>query len=380
MKYMGSKRAMLKNGLGEAIEAEISHAVRFVDLFTGSGVVAWFAATRWPIPVVAGDLQFFAAALADAVIGRTSIAIDDPSLPRWIERARTIVEGHPTFLQATAIQDKLARKNKIATLAREGRILCKDQSCGAIQSAYGGYYFSPLQALWFDGLRKTLPRTPSERKLGLGALIQTASHCAASPGHTAQPFKPNDSAGPFLSEAWNRSVTETLFDRHKNLGALAALRVGTAFRTPALELAKTLKEGDLAFIDPPYSGVHYSRFYHVLETLSVGKALKVVGEGRYPAPSYRPRSEFSIASQSAPALEELFKVLGNRGVRGILTFPVGQASNGLSGQIVIDLASIFFKIKKMAVTSRFSTLGGNRILRAARSCSEEMILRLVPRG
>jgi adenine-specific DNA-methyltransferase len=180
--------------------------------------------------------------------------------------------------------------------------------------------------------------------------------------------------------AWKRSVTRTLFAKHTTVGALAAQRVGTALRMPAMELATTLKEGDLAFIDPPYSGVHYSRFYHVLETLSVGKRIKVSGEGRYPAPSYRPRSEFSIGSQSAGALEELFNTLATRGVRGILTFPAGQASNGLSGQIVTDLASIFFKIRKMAVTGRFSTLGGNRILRAARSRSEEMILRLIPRG
>ena len=64
MKYMGSKRWMLENGLGNILEQNIPHYRRFVDLFAGSGVVASYVAKRSRIPVVAYDLQEFSVVLA----------------------------------------------------------------------------------------------------------------------------------------------------------------------------------------------------------------------------------------------------------------------------------------------------------------------------
>lgn len=56
MKYMGSKRAMLENGLGELLGQEIQTANRFVDLFTGSAAVAAHVGCRFHLPVLAFDL------------------------------------------------------------------------------------------------------------------------------------------------------------------------------------------------------------------------------------------------------------------------------------------------------------------------------------
>ena len=47
-----------------------------------------------------------------------------------------------------------------------------------------------------------------------------------------------------------------------------ALQLGTVHTGDAIEfMENNAQDGDLIFIDPPYSGVHYSRFYHVLETI-----------------------------------------------------------------------------------------------------------------
>ena len=61
-----------------------------------------------------------------------------------------------------------------------------------------------------------------------------------------------------------------------------ASKKGSAVVADANATAKTLKAGDIAFIDPPYSGVQYSRFYHVLETVAKGECGVVSGTGRYP--------------------------------------------------------------------------------------------------
>ncbi len=378
MKYMGSKRSMLLNGLGEALEAACINSTRVVDLFTGSGAVAYHAAEKYDCVVIANDLQQYSAALANAVISRTEVTRANEWWPEWKATAKTKDEESELWTAATSLQKKLADLVP-AEAAEKARRLSERAPVGSICRAYGGHYFSPLQALWFDNLRANLPAEADRHAVALGALIQAASKCAASPGHTAQPFKANETAGPFLIEAWMRNVPEHVLSSATALGKRRARAVGRTYTMDALELAKETAPGDLVFIDPPYSAVHYSRFYHVLETLARGGTGDVSGTGRYPPPKDRPISDFSIASKATSALKHLLKTVSGQGARAMVTFPAEQASNGLSGDRVREIAEEFFVIEVSKVTSRFSTMGGDRKHRAARHDAHELILTLLPR-
>lgn len=378
MKYMGSKRSMLANGLGEALQAATTDVTRIIDLFTGSGAVAHHAAERFDCEVIANDLQKFAGALADAVISRTEESTASEWWPQWQSSALFRASSCELWTRAQLLQSRLPTLTP-QEAARKARKLCEEAPARSVTLAYGGYYFSPLQSLWFDHLRATLPRKRECRVIALAALIQAASKCAASPGHTAQPFKANDTAGRYLIESWLRDVPQTTLDYATALGRRRSRRKGRSFCTDALALAKTVKPGDLVFIDPPYSAVHYSRFYHVLETLARGGTSKVSGEGRYPPAKDRPMSDFSVASKSAGALRDLLKVIADNGAKALVTFPAGEASNGLSGFTVREIAQEYFLIEEAKVTSRFSTMGGDKKHRAARQDANELILTLMPR-
>lgn len=378
MKYMGSKRSMLSNGLGEILTSEMPKSKRFVDLFSGSGSVACHVATSWELEVLACDLQHFAVAIAASVLSRDRRIEDDRLFKAWIRRARTWVESHPTLNDSNVIQKHLGSK-KTSQLVQAARRLCAGETSGPIQSAYGGHYFSPLQALWIDGLRRTLPRDISARRVALAALIRVGSQCAAAPGHTAQPFQPNGKADPFLIAAWRRDPVARLAACFLSISGCIANRLGRAVVGDAIHVAGEIKGGDLAFIDPPYSAVQYSRFYHVLESITHGVDIQVDGAGRYPPESFRPRSDFSLKTQASSAMDDLLRVVAGNGARAILTFPSGQASNGLSGEIVLDLASQYFKVKHRYITGQFSTLGGNSVVRDARKRSNELVLTLYPR-
>jgi len=369
---------MLTNGLGEVLSSEIPKSNRFVDLFTGSGVVAWYAATRWSKPVIASDLQRYAVCLAEAIVTRDAPLSDQEFYDRWIERARIRARENSTYDDADALQTAIVHMGA-AAVADDARSLCASDICSPVQRAYGGYYFSPLQALVIDALRATLPEREDARAVCLAALIQAASRVAAAPGHTAQPFKPNETAGRFLIEAWQKSIGTELRKAFIILAQQSAKAVGSVVQGDAVKVAGELREGDLAFIDPPYSSVHYSRFYHVLETISLGQYVQVEGEGRYPPTELRPKSEFSIKSQSANALDKLFGELAKVGASAVVTFPANDASNGLSGSSVVDTAAKHFKIEEEKISSRMSTMGGNAISRDARLHTEELILRLRPR-
>src|SRR5687767_1165835 len=87
VKYMGSKRAMLRNGLGELIFSEAKGHDRLVDLFCGASSVTWFAAQKCSKPVFAVDLQAYAVILAGAVIRRTEPFRAEEFEKTWLQPA-----------------------------------------------------------------------------------------------------------------------------------------------------------------------------------------------------------------------------------------------------------------------------------------------------
>lgn len=375
MKYMGSKRMMLANGLGELLSSEVSSAPRFVDLFAGSGAVAIHVASRYAVRVLAFDLQSYSALLARAVIGRRTKLNQEAIWKAWLRRANCCLEA-----RTVPVVSKLTR-----AVVEDCRSWCANQIEMPITSAYGGHYFSPHQSACLDALRATLPLNEPDRTVALAAVIQAGSQCAAAPGHTAQPFQPTRTAKPYLEEAWRRDAVQRTKDVFALLAEQVALRTGRSDVGDANEAAKELREGDTAFIDPPYSAVHYSRFYHVLETIALGESVDVSGVGRYPPYQTRPRSKYSLKTESELALDDLLHTVASRGARAILTFPDHACSNGLSGQRVREIARKYFLVREQVVESKFSTLGGiaadheHKVGRAARQKAQELMLILKPR-
>jgi adenine-specific DNA-methyltransferase len=348
VKYMGSKRVMLGNGLGELLTQERAGAGRFVDLFTGSGSVAIYIARKYKIPVLAYDLQKYSVALANAVISRQAAADWEPIWNRWHQRAKS------RFIEHIPKAAKLTQE-----IVADFREWSSNQKL-PITRAYGGHYFSPEQAVWIDALRASLPNETPDKSIALAALIHAASESAAAPGHTAQPLQPTRTAKPFLKRAWDFDIAERTKKSLKEVSAQFAKQIGSAQVGDANDAAKQLKSGDLAFIDPPYSGEHYSRFYHVLETIVDGECGEVSGTGRYPARDLRPRSKFSLKTESNDALDNLLETIAKQGAKAILTFPDHDCSNGLSGAIVRKIARKHFSVVEESVESDFSTLGGTR--------------------
>jgi adenine-specific DNA-methyltransferase len=378
MKYMGSKRVMLANGLGTTLLREAANAKRFADLFAGAGSVACHVAENSARRVVANDLQLFSSVLCGAVIGRVK-ALDSERVWRdWAFQAKAQICKSSIYGRARDFDQTSwgrARRRSVA----EARELCSSGE-GPITRSYGGYYFSPMQSLALDALRVTVPTERELRNVALAALISAASRCAAAPGHTAQPFQPTPGAAEFLFEGWRRNVWEQTKCALDGICTRHAQTIGETRVGSAESLAGELEPGDVAFVDPPYSGLHYSRFYHVLETVARGDCEEVSGVGRYPPPSERPKSDFSMGSKSKEALERLLAILARGGVRTILTFPQEKTSNGLSGSIVENVAGGYFDVSKTVTNGRFSTLGGNKVNRKARIPAYELILSLSPRN
>lgn len=384
MKYMGHKGKLLPI-LGEILRAESAAARRIADPFCGSGAVSWFLAQHTDKIILSGDLQSFAVARAATVVERTSGLDANELVKPWFRAARKVVNSVVAqFPNADrSVQPELLSSTQIKTVVTRSRRFCHSVLPPVLSAlggafpmtlAYGGHYFSPMQAIQLDALRQTIPTSLSERQACIAALIEAASRCAASPGHTAQPFQPTDTAGRFIIEAWNRDVWSTVTQAIQSIATTYAQVEGKATTGDYLGCIGQLEPGDLVFADPPYSDVHYSRFYHVLETLARGEPIIVSGVGRYPPLAQRPASQFSRRGGSHLAARALIEACAEREVGLVLTFPTEGASNGLATSDFITLgAGKFSSIEVHQINTSFSTLGGTAASRGGRKpCTESI--------
>lgn len=376
--------------LGDILLSHSRDAERIADPFCGSAAVSWFLAEATDTAIISGDIQSFAVARASAVIERTQAIDPTPMLNSWFAKARRVVDsvaGHfPNHLKS--IEPDLTDPARIKRVVIQSRKFCMDvlpivfrdfNGKWPMSKAYGGYYYSPVQALVFDSLRQTLPRDSDKRKIALAALVEATSKAAASPGHTAQPFQPTESSAKYIIEAWLRDPWALV---EASVVQIAGRAANTAGRSVVGDFKTTishLQAGDLVFADPPYSDVHYSRFYHVLETITRGTEFEPVGRGRYPALEDRPSSMFSRKSESFRAAGELLKCCAEKNLLLVLTFPTEGASNGLKARDFTEMgASLFSKIQIEEVQTDFSTLGGNKKHRAARKLCGESVISFLP--
>ena len=373
MKYMGSKRKLLAGALSEVIGKELCGRGRFVDLFCGSGAVSQFVATRYKIPVAAVDLQMFATTIAESFLSRTQKEDGTFLANQWCSSARQVYNTSELSCFVEEWENSV-RKNLRKKDVLFARQICRqNESDGPIWNAYGGYYLSLRQALQADALLATLPSR--NRAECLAALIVVISKSVASPGHTAQPFQPTKKALPYIQEAWNRNVFEQIHPALKDVCNIYSNVIGSSFCGDAQTYVDTeLQDGDLVFIDPPYSSVQYSRFYHVLETVTRGVKTKVEGNGRYPTIENRPQSRFSNTGTSREAMKKLLSSLSQKDVSVIITFPEGKCSNGLDSNWIVREARKYFNTRRIKSENSFSTLGGNNENRAARMSTVELIL------
>src|SRR5690606_930023 len=156
----------------------------------------------------------------------------------------------------------------------------------------------------------------------LAAIISTASDVVNTVGkHFAQPIRPRSSDGSPKRHIIAKAIRDReidipkLFsewlDRYRTLKPSG--HVHQAIRADYTEALSQLEHVGVVYADPPYTRDHYSRFYHVLETMClwddpgvsttrIRAATAIYSRGMYRA--NRHQSPFCIKSQAPAAFEK----------------------------------------------------------------------------
>ena len=340
---------------------------RVCDLFAGSGTVAQaLSLTR---PVIAADIQEYSRVLCSAVLNPQWQAqprnLDACAQSENLEAAmRSLIDyeeeciaasrvGNPkalvdfvensslirylsgsTFEGTKQLEDLLERSTH---QLQQGNLLYSSMS--VCTRWFGGVYFSFKQAVQLDGLLQYAFTVEHQyRDSLLAAIMSTASEITNTVGkHFAQPLRLVDRQGRIKGHLISKTISdrslEVLPIFMKWCHAYSTLprqtRPHNVFRRDFADtLAGLPDDTAIIYADPPYTRDHYSRFYHVLETLCLrdepisskvkSRSGPSISRGIYR--QGRHQSPFSIPSQARNAFSELFHLASSRRIPLLMSY------------------------------------------------------------
>ncbi len=342
--YLGSKLRLIEPIL--ALVADLDPTAGTVcDLFAGSGTVS--VALSRSRKVVAADIQEYSRVICAALLNPARLeptangdlwqAIErhrrrlkrclEPVL-EFEQRAMTSAATEPTLLCDLAERGSLLNapvgNDGLAAALRETTARIGEQSPALMATRYfGGVYFSYGQTLYIDSVLAAIDDLPSKvRTTCLAALLSAASHLVNSVGKQfAQPMRPRRHDGTIKRHLIGQMCRDRLRDARATfaswLSKYSVLPTGgphRVLRGDYRAVLARLEDVSVIYADPPYTRDHYSRFYHVLETLCLRDSPEVsttllTGNGAASRGVYRTdrhQSPFCIKSQAARAFSELF--------------------------------------------------------------------------
>lgn len=325
MKYMGGKREML-GAIADAIRQMEMPIVSFCDLFAGTSIVSFLMADE--CDVVSNDVQSYSSLIAKAYFGDYSnITNVDEFADNVLKEAQKIVEEverrYPTlcFVYEEEVSFDKMEVMELAQLA----LIDKDFSEGfsLFKKCYSGTYWSYEQCVWIDAIRAISERYGDEPAYNaiIASLIYAMSYCAQSTGHFAQyrSLTPSNYRSVLMYRM--KSIPVLFRKKLVELLSVTNIPIRHKLRTTTLDCVDciaTLLPGTLVYADPPYSAVHYSRFYHVIETLVRYDNPKLEHKGRYRGNRYQ--SPFDQKSNVVRAFVSLFDAIRVQGCHLLLSY------------------------------------------------------------
>lgn len=316
IKYMGSKRNIMEFVQGAIDSCIIDGNERLYDVFGGSAVVS--AAYRNKLAVTCNDIQNYTSTL-----GKTYLQnyywedFPDDILDAILHRAETkVFEFKKKYSKYTFDYSKSYTFQELLKLEQEQMSIIEDSFNGLdhlFARNFSGTYWSFDQNVWIDAFssvaRSNDFRDTFLREMILSSLMFAMAYSTQSTGHYAQ-FREvtNDNMDDILLYR-RKSIPELFVSKFNSLreyfdGSNNSDFVHQVTQLDFEELLGTVQNHSIIYADPPYQFVHYSRFYHALETLVKYDYPELKHKGRYR--DDRHQSPFCIKTKVQDAFRTLF--------------------------------------------------------------------------
>lgn len=430
--YLGSKLRLLEE-IDEVVTRYDPSMGIVCDLFAGSGTVSRFLSSKRG--VISVDIQGYSRVLAEALLLKPEVKIDsgkfidqctrDENTKKLHSCFKELLEyeeesflkaEHGDFLQLALLIDKGSildfERGNIQGVSEElSRTLCNAKSRLAdndfllLPNAmmcryYGGLYFSFRQTLEMDSILEVISKYEGNIKsILMAALLSTASEVVNTIGKQfAQPIQLFDKSGNIKERLFPKilkdrnlkiyDVFKYFCDYYQNIerSPFEHEVISTDFLTNNSFLRDSKIK--IIYADPPYTRYHYSRYYHVLETMVLRDSPEVsltdrgdktkLSKGKYRVDRYQ--SQFCIASQAEAAFKRMFEVASSTGVPLILSYSPFDPTQAVSPRLqtinqLVDLAKEYYSSVEIISIDKFkhSKLNSTKNLLVTNSDAEVLI-------
>jgi adenine-specific DNA methylase len=383
--YLGSKLRIL-DFIEKTIDELDPNMGKVCDLFSGSGSVSFkLSKTR---PVLSVDIQEYSKVICSSLL--QPVKIEKGYLDDFISRINDSDNNIELFEAVKSLIDyetlsildalnhielgklceiledgslisyeitKKGRKSKLGTLISQSIEELKKQDLLNKKSLairyFGGIYFSYKQSFQIDIILEEISNSPKEyQELLLAALLSSASECVNTVGKQfAQPIRPRKTNGDI-----KKSIGTMVFkDRSLDVFEVYAKWLKKYNSLPdnaydnevlkvdySIALENLPKDTTVVYADPPYTREHYSRFYHVLETIALRdtpsiSTMVLRGETLLSRGLYREdrhQSPFCIRSTAPKAFELIFSKVSAFGAKLVLSYSPYDESNGSHPRVI----------------------------------------------
>lgn len=394
--YLGSKFRILHE-IEDAIN-EMSTTGAICDLFAGSGTVSsYFGSKR---KVVSVDIQEYSRVLCSAVLNKVNIDIESDTIVDNCKNSYiyqklediyrelinyenecidSAINGKPgelcDFLENVSVY-ALERNAKKFCLDSKLRLKLEkvigetnrnDMKHNSIVTRYfGGIYFSFEQSIQIDAIMNWIIKNTigKEKDKFVAAVISATSEIVNTIGKQfAQPINPRNTEGKIKKNIGIRIQKDRKLDFfsffkkwiqvYEQMGSEENIIICADYKDA---LARLPDDVTVVYADPPYTRYHYSRYYHVLETIclydepeisnvKVGNDIKI-SRGMYR--SERHQSPFCIRSKAKKAFEELIESIAKKNVKLVLSYSPYEKTSGSTPRLmeineIVEIANRYYK-------------------------------------
>lgn len=325
MKYMGSKREILEFITDSIRELNIQ-SEWFCDLFSGTSIVG--ASLRDEYNIISNDIQSYSEVFAKTYFSNLNRIILPEVLCAIRDRALWYVnEFHNNYRNLEYDYDKVSDFSSLQLLEKQQQGLLNksfDMGFHLFVKYYSGTYWSYEQCVWIDSIRAVAEEyvgQPEHYNLILSSLIFAMSYTSQSTGHFAQYRDVTESNMEDILTYRKREIWPFFEKKFLELIHTVNYETANVCRTTTLDYLDCLRiieNNTIVYADPPYSFVHYSRFYHAIETLVQYDYPQVKYKGRYR--ENRHQSPFCKNTEVRNAFKYMFECIQARNAHLILSY------------------------------------------------------------
>ena len=213
---------------------------------------------------------------------------------------------------------------------------------------FGGSFFSHNDALLIGFIRQDLTRLLSRGELSkkefyilLASLIYSSDRIANTVGHYDAYRKNAPLQDSFCFELISPLFSKASIEIYQEDANILAKKLAKNFSQESL---------DIAFIDPPYNSRQYSRFYHLLETLTQDTKPDLSGVAKKPKPE---NISLYCKNQASEAFSDLINSLSAYTKMLIITYNNTYSSKSSSSQNKISLKQILQILQNKGKTTLY---------------------------